>query len=296
MTRRMRKNETLAGSSPGADVETPETEALSQDMAGQAALRQLSGRFKGTGRPVRTEEGGSTRALAMFQGRLHGALAYRLGVDILNGVYKSGDTLPNEIESSSSLDISRSAYREAIRILAAKGMVESRPKTGTRVTERARWNLLDPEVLGWMFETEPSETFIKALFELRLITEPAAAELAAQRRSEADVERMREALVVMKRETLTTETGRRADLDFHHTLIHATGNEALASLSSSIEAAVSWTTRYKARHNVLERRDPIPDHERVFEAIARKDAGAARWCMESLVRMAHEDTMRIINP
>lgn len=232
----------------------------------------------------------------LTQGRLHGALAHRLGVDILRGIHASGETLPNEIESSSTLDISRSAYREAIRILAAKGMVESRPKTGTRVTERARWNLLDPEVLGWMFETEPSETFIKALFELRLITEPAAAELAAQRRSEADVERMREALVVMKRETLTTETGRRADLDFHHTLIHATGNEALASLSSSIEAAVSWTTRYKARHNVLERRDAIPDHERVFEAIARKDAGAARWCMESLVRMAHEDTMRIINP
>jgi DNA-binding FadR family transcriptional regulator len=275
-----------------AEPETPELDSSDTPRS----LSTLGGQLKGSGRPARTEQGGSTRAQAMFQGRLHGALAHRLGVNILNGAYKSGDTLPNEIESSSSLDISRSAYREAIRILAAKGMVESRPKTGTRVTERARWNLLDPEVLGWMFETEPSETFIKALFELRLITEPAAAELAAQRRSEADVQQMRDALAVMKRETLTTEAGRRADLEFHHTLIHATGNEALASLSSSIEAAVSWTTRYKARHNVLERRDAIPDHERVFEAIARKDAGAARWCMESLVRMAHEDTMRIINP
>ncbi|MGZ3297715.1 MAG: FadR/GntR family transcriptional regulator [Asticcacaulis sp.] len=229
----------------------------------------------------------------MFQGRLHGALAHRLGVDILNGVYKSGDILPNEIESSSSLSISRSAYREAIRILAAKGMVESRPKTGTRVTERARWNLLDPEVLGWMFETEPSPSFIKALFELRLITEPAAAELAAHRRSDDDVDNMREALAVMKRETLTTEAGRNADLHFHHTLIHATGNEALASLSSSIEAAVSWTTRYKAHHNALAR-DPVPDHERVLDAIARQDAGAARWCMESLIRMAHEDTIKVV--
>jgi len=288
----MKKAATPAVPRRGIDPETQET--ANQDA--QRSLHTLGDQLKGSGRPVRTEQGGSTRAQAMFQGRLHGALAHRLGVNILNGVYKSGDILPNEIESSSSLEISRSAYREAIRILAAKGMVESRPKTGTRVTERARWNLLDPEVLGWMFETEPSETFIKALFELRLITEPAAAELAAHRRSEADVERMREALAVMARETLTTEVGRRADLEFHHTLIHATGNEALASLSSSIEAAVSWTTRYKARHNVLTRRDPVPDHERVFEAIARKDAGAARWCMESLVRMAHEDTMRIINP
>ncbi len=247
-------------------------------------------------RPLRSDapQAGSSGQI-MYQGRLHGALAHRLGVDILRGVYKSGEILPNEIDSSSSLDISRSAYREAIRILAAKGMVESRPKTGTRVTERARWNLLDPEVLGWMFETEPSQDFIKALFELRLIAEPAAAELAALRRTEDDVEQMRLSLDIMKRETLTTEAGRRADLEFHHTLIHATGNEALASLSSSIEAAVSWTTRYKARHNALTR-DPVPDHERVWEAIQRQDAGAARWCMESLIRMAHEDTQRTFMP
>ena len=227
----------------------------------------------------------------MYQGRLHGALAHRMGVDILRGLYKSGEILPNEIESSSTLDISRSAYREAIRILAAKGMVESRPKTGTRVTERARWNLLDPEVLGWMFETEPSRDFIRALFELRLITEPAAAALAAERRTDEQIESMRLSLEIMKRETLQTEAGRRADLEFHHTLIQATDNEALASLSSSIEAAVTWTTRYKARHNALTR-DPVPDHERVFEAVAAGDAPTARLWMETLIRMAHEDTQR----
>jgi len=256
-----------------------------------APLRRLK---DSVGRPTRPDLPSPPQSL-MYQGRLHGALAYRLGVDILRGVYKSGETLPNEIDSSSSLDISRSAYREAIRILAAKGMVESRPKTGTRVTERARWNLLDPEVLGWMFETEPSPDFIKSLFELRLITEPAAAELAAQRRSEADVEGMRAALEIMKRETLTTEAGRAADLEFHRILIFATRNEALASLTSSIGAAVSWTTRYKARHNALTR-DPVPDHERVFEAIARQDGSAARWCMESLIRMAHDDTQKVISP
>ncbi|MGA9657795.1 MAG: FadR/GntR family transcriptional regulator [Asticcacaulis sp.] len=259
-----------------------------------SASHATGGRIKiGASRPLRgeTPHSAATHGHTMYQGRLHGALARRLGVDILSGIFKSGEILPNEIESSSKLDISRSAYREAIRILAAKGMVESRPKTGTRVTERARWNLLDPEVLGWMFETEPSQDFIKSLFELRLIAEPAAAELAALRRTDEQIEKMRAALEIMKRETLQSEAGRCADLDFHHALIHATGNEALASLSSSIEAAVSWTTRYKARHNALTR-DPVPDHERVFEAIERRDASAARWCMESLIRMAHEDTQK----
>jgi DNA-binding FadR family transcriptional regulator len=230
-----------------------------------------------------------------YQGRIHGALAYRLGVDILNGVYTPGEVLPNEIEASAKLAISRSAYREAMRILAAKGMVESRPKTGTRVTDRAGWNLLDPEVLGWMFDTEPSESFIASLFELRLITEPAAAELAAQRRSDAEIATMRAALLTMKKETLMTEAGRRADLEFHRTLIGATRNEALVSLSSSIEAAVAWTTRYKARHNALTR-DPIPDHERVCEAIAAGDPAAARASMDTLIRMAHQDTRKVSAP
>jgi len=227
----------------------------------------------------------------MPQGRLHGALAHRLGVEILSGVYRSGDILPNEIDSSTSLEISRSAYREAIRILAAKGMVESRPKTGTRVTERERWNLLDPQVLRWMFEAEPSESFILGLFELRLITEPVAASLAAQRRNEAHLKAMDEALGIMASETLATEAGRQADLDFHDALMQATGNEALASLSASISAAVAWSTRYKQRVKALER-DPVPDHRAVYEAIRRGDGNDARWCMESLVRLALHDTQR----
>ena len=75
--------------------------------------------------------------------------------------------------SSEGLAVSRTAYREAVRTLSAKGLVESRPKAGTRVSERGRWNLLDPDVLAWAFETEPGEAFIRDLFELRKIVEPA---------------------------------------------------------------------------------------------------------------------------
>ena len=77
--------------------------------------------------------------------------------------------------------------------------------------------------------------------------------------------------------------------------MRATGNESLASLSSTIGAAVAWTTRYKQRHGALTR-DPIPDHERIYEAIAARDMGAARWTMESLIRMALADTYRAVTP
>ena len=228
---------------------------------------------------------------ASSRGRLHGSLAHRLAVDILSGVYQPGDILPHQLDSSEALNISRTPYREALKILTAKGFVESRPKRGTQVCERTRWNLLDPEVMGWMFETTPTHEFIDGLFELRLINEPAAAELAAERRTDAEVVRMKQALDIMGRETLATETGRLADLEFHKTLLLATRNEVLVSLNSSIAAAIAWSTRLKSS-DPKDARDSWPDHARVFEAIEARNPRAARWGMECLVRFALEDTRR----
>lgn len=70
--------------------------------------------------------------------------------------------------------MSRNAYREAIQVLTAKGLIESRPKAGTRVLPRNRWNLLDPEALAWAFTGKPDVQFVRKLYELRSIVEPAA--------------------------------------------------------------------------------------------------------------------------
>jgi len=233
----------------------------------------------------------STYEGAVSHGRLHGTLAHRLAVDILKGVYRPGDTLPFQLDSSEALNISRTPYREALKILTAKGFVDSRPKRGTRVCERTNWNLLDPEVMGWMFETTPTDDFINGLFELRLINEPAAAELAAERRTGAEVERMRHDLEVMRVETLVTEAGQLADVDFHKTLLIATRNEVLISLNSSIAAAIAWSTRLKSS-DPKDSRNSWQDHARVFEAIEAGNGRAARWSMETLVRLALEDTRR----
>jgi DNA-binding FadR family transcriptional regulator len=221
--------------------------------------------------------------------RIHGSIAHDLGVAIVTGRYQPGDTLSGEIEFSEQLNVSRSAYREAVRMLAAKGLVESRPKAGTRVTDRSRWNLLDPDVLAWAFEGEPSEDFIRDLFELRMIVEPAAAELAARRRNGNDLARMGHALEEMARHGLATGAGQAADQLFHHSLLQATRNAPLISLSSSIEAAVGWTTIFKQRRRKLPR-DPMPDHRTLFNAVADADADAARAAMTDLVRLALEDT------
>ena len=101
--------------------------------------------------------------------RHHGAIAQKLGVAILSGDYPPGFVLGSEVNFAEALGVSRTAYREAIQVLTAKGLVESRPKAGTRVLSRERWNLLDPDVLGWAFTGEPDIGFIRNLFELRAI-------------------------------------------------------------------------------------------------------------------------------
>lgn len=228
-----------------------------------------------------------------FSGRIHGSIARTLGIAIVSGQHQPGDILNNEIDASEQLHVSRSAYREAIRILAAKGLVESRPKTGTRVSARSRWSLLDPEVLAWFFASEPSEDFLRELYELRMIVEPAAAALAAERRNEAQLERMRTALVTMQHETLVTEAGQAADRDFHDTVLEATNNAPLFTLSSSIGAAVRWTTIFKQRGGELAR-DPMPEHWKVFDAIAAARPDQAREAMERLVNLALDDTRAAI--
>ena len=221
--------------------------------------------------------------------RLHGTVARDLGISIVSGRHQPGDVLEGEIEASYRLNVSRTAYREAVRILAAKGLVEARPKTGTRVNPREKWHFLDPDVLSWIFEHEPGEHLVHSLFELRRVVEPAAAQLAAERRTTDQIESMRIAVEAMAEHTLATETGRQADQDFHAALLNASGNPFLVSLSSGVGAAVAWTTIFKQRIGPLQR-DPVPDHWRVYEAIAEGDAKAAHAAMTQLVDLALLDT------
>lgn len=227
--------------------------------------------------------------------RIHGTIAHDLGVAIVTGSYKPGDILSGEVAFSEQLKVSRSAVREALRMLAAKGLVESRPKTGTRVSPHTRWNLLDPEVLAWMFEAEPSKAFIRDLFELRMIIEPAAAEFAAQRRTGRELARMGHALEEMERYGLNTEAGRTADQMFHNTILEATRNAPLIALAGTIAAAVSWTTIFKQRKRKLPR-DPVPDHRLVYNAVADGDGQAARRAMVELVGLALQDTEMSLEP
>jgi len=220
--------------------------------------------------------------------RLHSSIARDLGLSIVSGRYRPGHVLAGEIEASGQLKVSRSAYREAVRMLAAKGLVQSRTRTGTRVSAVEQWHLLDPDVLTWVFAGEPELEVLQGLFELRTIMEPEAAAIAAARRSEKHLEVMHDALERMGLHTVNVEAGRLADRDFHSELLRATRNPFIISLTKGVAAAVHGLTEFKQREHALER-DPMPEHWRVFEAIEAKDTQRARASMAELIRLAITD-------
>jgi DNA-binding FadR family transcriptional regulator len=217
--------------------------------------------------------------------RVHGVIARDIGIAIVSGRWRPGHVLERELEASAHLQVSRTAYRESLRMLSAKGLISSRPRTGTRVNPASEWHLLDPDVLAWLFRDVPQPEVLHSLFELRSIVEPAAAALAAQRRAPAHIERMRRALDDMRRYTLHRAEGRRADQEFHAGLLAATANPFLVSLTNGVTGAVDALTHLKLRIAKV-KRDPVPDHVRVFDAIRDKDAAAAHEAMENLIRLA----------
>lgn len=219
----------------------------------------------------------------------HMTVAKDLGTSIVTGKRVPGSLLPKELELAEDLGVSRSVVREALRMLSAKGLLESKPKTGTRVRERGDWNMLDPTLLAWMFETVPSANFVRNLFELRMIVEPAAAQLAARKRSAEQLSSMGHSLENMAIHTLSTAEGQLADQRFHAVILEATGNELMVNLSATIGAAVRWTTFFKYQ-SASKPRDPIDDHRKLFQAIAEGDEEGARRVAVELIQQAEDDT------
>lgn len=222
--------------------------------------------------------------------RIPGTIAQDLGLKIVSGRFKPGAVLEGEVAASGQRKVSRSAYREAVRILVAKGLVESKPKLGTRVSVMSRWHLLDPDVISWIFTGQPNKDQLSALFEMRNIVEPEVVALAAKRRTREQLADMKAALDGMARHKLRTPKGRQADRQFHAALLAASGNPFLMSLNSSIDAAVAWSTVFKYRVRT-QHRDSLPDHVKVYEAVAARNVTAARRAMHELVNLAFLDTL-----
>lgn len=213
-------------------------------------------------------------------------MAFELGSAILRGDHAPGEILPREAELMERFDVSRTVLREALRTLTSKGLVESRPKVGTRVRERTAWNLLDADLLDWYARVAPPLAFALKLQEMREMIEPYAAGLAASAHDAAALARIDEAHAAMAAARNVDEWVR-ADLRFHLAVLAACRNELLVPLGALIGRTLEGQLRVNAkRADVFNA--ALPDHTVVADAIARRDANAARAAMAALLRVTRE--------
>jgi len=208
-------------------------------------------------------------------------------VRIVDGQLRPGETLPDN-GFVGDAEVSRTVVREAIKVLAAKGLVESRPKVGTRVRPRRDWNLLDPDVLAWQLEAGPTRGFLQDALELRQLIEPAAARLAAGRATGEEIAALQEAFTAMC-EAGDLEASIEADVRFHSILLQAAHNELLEHLTSIVTAVLRMLFTFSSRAPRTFTR-ALPLHEAIIEAVRSHDPEAAE---AAAVRLL-EDTAKNI--
>jgi DNA-binding FadR family transcriptional regulator len=222
---------------------------------------------------------------------LHARVAREVGLQILEGKWAPGAVLPNEADFGMQLGVSRTALREAVKVLAAKGLVEVRRKTGTRVRPQHDWNALDPDVLNWLFSGEGFAVGIPDLLELRLIIEPAGARLAAQRATAENLAEIEDALKRMETAVEDSASSVESDLQFHLAILEATHNIFMRPFGALIQEALRASFKLTNDDRPAFERSLLR-HRAVFEAIRDNDPEAAEAAMQIVLSRTSEDIER----
>jgi DNA-binding FadR family transcriptional regulator len=221
---------------------------------------------------------------------VHGRLVDTLGRGIVGGDYEAGETLDLEALQAQH-EVSKTALREALRVLGAKGLVEPRQKRGTIVPPQSAWNLLDPDVLRWQVDGQAGPEMLDALAEVRLIAEPPAARLAALRRSDADLAALSGALEAMVHAADRPWEHAAADVAFHRALLTASGNELLARIGAVFEALLR--ARDELVHAAASRDDFRAPHAAVLDAIRERRPEQAHAAMLDLLAQSRSDALTV---
>ena len=207
-----------------------------------------------------------------------------LGSRILRGDLKPGEILPNEAELGRELGASRTVVLESVKSLAAKGLLEPRTRTGTRVLEPIHWNLLDLDVLGWRYGAMPRRDFFRELFEIRRMIEPAAAALAAERATSADFAALEQAYRAMEAVDRGSDAAIEADLRFHRAILAGSHNDLLLQMGGLISVGLLASFRISSRSYDA----GLPLHKRVLDAIRDRHPEQARENMAVLLTSTRE--------
>ncbi|EOQ72870.1 FadR/GntR family transcriptional regulator [Acinetobacter lactucae] len=204
----------------------------------------------------------------------HALIVQQLGLKIVSGEISENEKLPSEVDLCEEYKVSRPVFREAIRVLNAKGLTYSRPKIGTVVRPKEEWHLLDPDVLFWLIQTTPEHEFFKTLSTVRRVLEPELAYIAASTASAEDIERIKHAYDGMEKAT-TVEEFIEPDIQFHLAIAKATHNDLLAYMSKMLVLPLQQSIQVTSLRPNLQGHS-LPRHKAILTAIENKDPLSAR--------------------
>lgn len=209
-------------------------------------------------------------------------MAQALGRQIVCGVYDRNESLPTEAELCERFGVSRSAVREAVKMLSAKGLITSKPRQGIRIQPEEQWNIFDTDLLSWSLESNPSMKVLKEFLQMRIAIEPEAASLAARFATQEQIDAIEATLDRMRTTRDNLEAELDADIAFHVSILYASNNRFYIRLRDFIQTALRVSIRHtspiKANHDGV-----IEDHAKVFSAIKNRNPERAKHTMFLLI-------------
>jgi DNA-binding FadR family transcriptional regulator len=224
----------------------------------------------------------------------------KLGAQIVAGAFEPSGMLPPEPQLLAQLGASRSVVREALRVLSEKGMLDALPKVGIRTRPRAHWNLMDIDVLNWIWNHGRREDYVNDFLEFRLTFEPIAsfhAALRADPEAREEIMDLCEALIRAEaalRNGAAHEQAVEADLAFHGAIFRASGNHLMSHLGAMVI--------HMMRLQVLATTEEpgsfawgLSLHQGVAEAILRGDAEQAYSISQQLVWMPYANYVKHVH-
>ncbi|HCH33250.1 MAG TPA: GntR family transcriptional regulator [Oceanospirillaceae bacterium] len=213
---------------------------------------------------------------------LNGQVAREIATKILSGEIAEGETLPSEPVLCEKMGVSRTAFREAIKILYSKGMVESKPRVGTRVRCKTNWNFLDVQLLEWMVGIETKKDIYLEFLDLRKAIEPQACAFAAER---ATKEQRIELTTTFQRmcaiaEDFDQDQWIETDAQFHRMIFISSGNSFYVPFGNVLVAMFKWFILFSSKDGGV----CIDEHREIYDAIMAGDSTRAFKASQSLMQ------------
>ena len=216
-------------------------------------------------------------------------LTHDLGIAIVKGEFGVDEGIPSEADLCVQYGVSRSATREAVKMLSAKGLIASRPKQGIQILPESHWNMFDTDVLSWILNSKPSLALLREFIQVRVALEPQAAALASVNATTTELEGIEAALQRMVDADQGLDDPLEADIAFHNAILAATSNRFFAQLTDFISTALRVSIRYTNRIKGVSGAD-VQKHRDIYEAIISGDAARA----ESAVKTILDEALQLI--